>query len=142
MEKDSQELLQLMKNSRSYPQYLAQLQAELQTDRMKIDRALNVLLTEQGVRKSDVIARSGIEPHYAYQIFSGIKTPSQDKVIMLGFGFRLTVEALQQLMKVTGYAVLSAHDARDNAILYCLTKQESIIATNELLYNYGLALLK
>ena len=61
---------------------------------------------------------------------------------MLGFGLLLTVDELQQLLKITGYAPLYAHDARDNAILYCLTKQQSVIATNELLYDQGLALLK
>ena len=142
MEKDSQELLQLMKTSRSYRQYLEQHHADLHPDRMKIDRALNVLLTERNARKTDVIARSGIEPHYAYQILSGVKTPSRDKVIMLGFGLLLTVDELQQLLKITGYAPLYAHDARDNAILYCLTKQQSVIETNELLYDQGLALLK
>lgn len=141
MKKTTGELLDLMKNSKDYREYLAANRDAIRKGYMKIDRALNAMLAERGVTKAGVIAKSGIENHYAYQIFSGIKTPTRDKVLMLCFGFELTVEEAQQLMKVTGYAQLYGKDERDNAIMYGLTKRLSIIDVNAILYELNLELL-
>lgn len=140
MKKTTQELLELMKSSRDYHEYLAQNKEDIGKDHMKIDRALNALLAEKKAVKAEVIAKSGIENHYAYQIFSGVKTPTRDKVLMLCVGFGLTVEETQQLLKITGYAQLYSKEERDNVILFGLTKHLSIIDINDLLYemNYGI----
>lgn len=142
MEKSTQELLEMMKNSRSYQEYLKNAREEVGREHMKIDRALNALLTEKKLSKAEVIASSGIENHYAYQIFSGIKTPTRDKVLMLCIGFGLTVEETQKLLKVTGYAQLYSRNERDNVILFGLTKSLSIIDINGLLYELELEIFK
>lgn len=142
MKKTTQELLDLMKNSKDYHEYLAQTQDAIGKDHMKIDRALNALLAEKKAVKSEVIARSGIENHYAYQIFSGVKTPARDKVLMLCVGFGLNVEETQQLLKITGYAQLYSKEERDNVILFGLTKTLSIIEINDLLYEMNYTILE
>lgn len=133
MGKTTKELLELMKRSTDYHSYAEENRGDISRTHMRIDRALAVLLSEQGLRKSDVIARSGIENHYAYQIFSGMKTPTRDKVIMLCFGFEMTADDAIQFMKITGYPPLYAKEERDNAILYGLTKRLSVVAMNALL---------
>ena len=133
--------MDLMKNSRSYHDYFSANQESIGQDHMKIDRALNALLVEKATSKAEVIAKSGIEIHYAYQIFSGVKTPTRDKVIMLCIGFGLTVEEAQRVLKITGYAQLYSKEERDNTILFGLTKQLSIIDINDLLYEMHLELL-
>ncbi len=140
MKKTTQELLALMKNSADYHDYLTQNRDNIGKDHMKIDRALTSLLAEKNAVKSAVIAKSGIENHYAYQIFSGAKTPTRDKVLMLCIGFGLSVEETQRLLKITGYAQLYGKEERDNVILFGLTKQLSIIDINDILYemNYGM----
>lgn len=142
MKKSTQELLETMKNSRDYHTYLNSNRQDISGERMKINRALNSLLVNRNAIKADVIAKSGIEKHYAYQIFSGAKTPTRDKVIMLCFGFGLTVEETQTLLKITGYAQLYGKDERDNALLFGLVKHLSIIDINEILYELNLQLLE
>jgi len=141
MKKTTQELLDLMKNSHSYNDYFSANQDSIGQDHMKIDRALNALLVQKAKSKAEVIAKSGIETHYAYQIFSGSKTPTRDKVIMLCVGFGLTVEETQRILKITGYAQLYSKEERDNVVLFGLTKQLSIIDINDLLYEMRLELL-
>ena len=141
MKKTTQELLELMKNSRDYHAYLDENREEITATHMKIDRALHVLLADSGKKKADVIAKSGIENHYAYQIFSGHRIPTRDKVIMLCIGFSLTVEETLRLLKITGYAPLYGKDERDNVILFGITKQLSMIDLNELLFELGLDIL-
>ncbi len=140
MKKTTSELLKLLKNSPSYNEYLTENGRDI-TETMKPGRALCALLAEKDLKKSRVIARSGIETHYAYQIFSDIKTPTRDKMIMLCFGFPLNCEETEHLLKITGYAPLYSKNQRDNALLFGLAKQLSVVEMNGLLFDLGLDLL-
>lgn len=130
-----------MKSSGNYTEYYSKNSKSMGGDHMKIDRALNILLTEKQLTKAEVIARSGIETHYAYQIFSGLKSPTRDKVLMLCVGFGLTVEETQQLLKITGYAQLYGKNERDNVILFGITKGLTMIEINDVLFEMGQELL-
>lgn len=141
MDKTTKELLELMKNSKSYDDYIRANRNDISQSFAKIDRTLSSMLVIKGLKKADVITRSGIETHYAYQIFSGRKTPSRDKVIMLCFGMNLSVDESQQLLKITGYPQLYGKNERDNAILFGLTKMISVIDMNNILFDLGLELL-
>ena len=44
--------------------------------------------------------------NYAYQLFNGTRKPSRDKVIQLAFGFGLSVDDTQELLKVARQAPL------------------------------------
>ena len=141
MEKSTKELLEEMKSSRNYDAYLAVNRDSIGAGARRLDRALDALLAEKKKSKAEVIARSGIETHYAYQIFSGAKTPTRDKVVMLCFGLGLSESETERLLKITGYAQLYAKDERDNVLLFGLTKKLSVIEVNGLLYDLGLDLL-
>lgn len=141
MKKTTQQLIDMMKSSHDYHAYREANGEELSASFMKIDRALSAILNEKGSKKADVIAKSGIEVHYAYQIFSGAKTPTRDKVVMLCFGLGLTVDETQQLLKITGYPQLYGKNERDNAILFGLTRRLSIIDINNILYDLNLDIL-
>lgn len=141
MKKTTQELIEMMQKSPSYTAYLSENSEELSPSFMRIDRALASLLAEKNVKKADIIAKSGIETHYAYQIFSGIKAPTRDKVIMLCIGFELSVEETQNLLKVTGYPQLYSKNKRDNAILFGISKKTGIIDINNLLFDLNLEIL-
>lgn len=141
MGKSTKELIEMMNQYQNYGDYLTENRNEISQSFMKIDRALSALLNEKNMKKADVIARSGIEVHYAYQIFSGTKVPTRDKVIMFCFGFCLSPDEAQGLMKITGYPPLYGKNDRDNAILFGLTKRLSIIETNNLLYDLNIDFL-
>ncbi len=141
MKKTTQELLEMMKSKEDYQAYLKETHGELEGDYMRVGRALQILMAEKKLKKADVIARSGVEVHYAYQIFSDSKVPKRDKVLMLGIGAGICVEEMQQLLRVTGYPPLYGKIPRDNAILFGITKELSVIDINNLLYEMGLELL-
>ena len=124
-----------------YEEYLTINRDEISRSFVKIDRALGTLLADKAMKKADVIARSGVEVHYAYQIFSGAKVPTRDKVLMLCFGFGLTAEETQELLKITGYPQLYSKNQRDNAILFGLTKKLTMIEMNNLLYDLDVEIL-
>lgn len=142
MKKTTQELIEIMKSSNDYSVYLESNSDAITPNLITISQALTTLLKDKKLVKADVIAQSGIEIHYAYQILSGIKTPTRDKVIMFCIGMKLTVEETQQLLKTTGYPQLYGKSERDNAILFGLTKMLSLIDLNALLYDLHLDILE
>lgn len=141
MKKTTCELLEMMKSSKEYSEYKESNADELTRSFMKVDRALSLLLREKGAKKADVIAKSGIETHYAYQIFSGLKTPTRDKVVMLCIGLGLSAEETQELLKITGYPQLYGRNERDNALLFGIVKHASVMDINNLLYDLHLEIL-
>ena len=96
--------------------------------------------TRKGLEKADVWHDSGLTKGYAYEIMSGKSTKnfSRDKVIMLCFGLKLTVDEAQQLLKKSGYAPLYARDTRDSIIIYSLEHNISIVNTDIKLSEYNL----
>lgn len=139
--KTTKELIELMKSSKDYEEYL-RANGENISNTSEPHTALNTLISEIGLKKSEVIARSGIEEHYAYQIFSGIKTPSRDKMIMLCIAIGLSPDEAIDLMKITGYAPLYAKNARDNAVIYALTKKMTVIELNCMLFDRGIEIFQ
>ena len=69
---------------------------------------------------AQVIHSCGIDRTYGYQLFSGVRQPSRDKVIQLAFGFPLSIEETQELLRIAGKSPLYPKIKRDAAILYCL----------------------
>ena len=133
MKKTTEELLLLLKNTSNINTYLTQQKDSIHT--LELSEALEGLLTKKSISKSDCIRRSGLDRTYCYQIFSGTKRPSRDKLLALCFAMGLTVEETQELLKQTGYVMLYAKNERDSVILFSLYHDLTLTATNELLFN-------
>lgn len=98
-----------------------------------LSQHLTALLVEKKIRKADVVRGSLLDRAYVYQIFSGERRPSRDKLLALSFGLRLTADETQKLMKLSGNRELYARDQRDAVILFALRHHKTIMGTNELL---------
>ena len=98
---------------------------------------LELLLDQKGLIKADVARDSELNSKYVYQIFSGERTPSRDKLIALAFGLHLTADEAQTLLKLAGYRELYVRDVRDAIILYALQRGKDITETDTLLYTHG-----
>ena len=59
---------------------------------------LNMLLIQKGVSIADVARDSLLHRTYIYQIFSGKKTASRDKLIAIAFGMHLSAEETQTML--------------------------------------------
>lgn len=102
---------------------------------------LNTLLAQKNISRADVVRGSQLDRAYVYQIFSGEKTPSRDKLIAIAFGLRLSVDETQKMLKLSGNRELYSRDKRDALILFTLQKRGNIAEANGLLYNHGLETL-
>lgn len=102
---------------------------------------LGALLSQKGMSRADVVRNSLLDRAYVYQIFSGERMPSRDKLIAIAFGLCLNEEETQKLLKLSGNRELYARDERDALILFSLQRGKSIFETNELLFSHNLAVL-
>lgn len=141
MEKSTEELLNIMKNQKSYTDFFTDYVGELNF--RSLSEYLTFLLEEKKLKKNDVISESNLDKNYAYQIFSGTKkNPSRDKLLMIAFGMRLSLNETCKLLKIAGLADLYVRDPRDSIIIYCLQKNKSLMETNIDLVNYGVDALE
>ena len=109
-----------------------------------LSELINYYLARKGLTKADVVNGSQLNKGYAYEIMSGktTKNISRNKVIMLCFGLKLTVDEAQQLLKKSGYAPLYARDTRDSIIIYSLEHHIDVVTTNIKLGEYSLEILE
>lgn len=99
------------------------------------------LCTDRGLVAEHVIKNCGIDRTYGHQLFNGVRQPSRDKVIQLAFGFPLTVEETQELLKAAGKSLLYPRIKRDAVLLYCLKNRSGFIDVQAALQELSLPLL-
>lgn len=134
MNKSTDELLETLKNN-SLNTYLKDNDSEL--IKKPLCDYLNDLLAKKNLKKSAVIEKSTVFNIYAYQIFSGLKFPSRDKLIALCFGMDLTIDETQTVLKYAGYAPLYPRNKRDSVIISALKNGESVIRCNIILDEFN-----
>ncbi|MCI7768666.1 MAG: XRE family transcriptional regulator [Oscillospiraceae bacterium] len=102
---------------------------------------LKALLDRKSIKPADAIRKSGIDRCYGHQIISGRKAPSRDKLIALSFGMELSLDEVNDLLKVSRNRTLYARDERDAIIIFALANNLGLIETNQLLFDKGIEII-
>lgn len=137
--KSTDELIHEITNSTDVEDYIKKNEKHLLSQ--CLSEHLNMLLSEKNLSRADVVHNSLLDRVYVYQIFSGKKTPSRDKLIALAFGLCLSDEETQKLLKLSGNRELYARDERDVLILFALQRKKTIFEVNELLFSHNFTTL-
>lgn len=138
-EKSTDELMNEIKSTNEIDKFIERNDGEFISE--PLHDILNRLLKEKHLKKSEVLARSSLNRIYGYQIFSGKRIPSRDKLIALCFGFKFNLEETDKLLKTAGYSPLYARNKRDALIIYAINSNKSIFVVNELLFENGFDIL-
>lgn len=101
----------------------------------------NDLCNKKNLKKSDLIFRSNINRTYGYQILSGDKKPSRDKIIQLCISANLTLKETNKCLILGNVNELYVKNPRDSILIFSINKNLSLFDINELLYEYNLPLL-
>ncbi|MCI7766981.1 MAG: XRE family transcriptional regulator [Oscillospiraceae bacterium] len=98
------------------------------------------LLAEKGLKKSEVIAASGITVTYGYDLFSGYKEkkPSRNVILALSFGLRLDINSTQRLLKISGNGGLYPRIPRDSVIMFALKNGMTRCDADDILHKKGM----
>lgn len=99
------------------------------------------IFEKKSLSKSDVIKKSDINEIYGYQILSGKRTPSRNKLISLCIGAKFTLDETNEILKVGGFSPLFPKIKRDSVIIFGIQNHYSIWQINESLYTHQLQTL-
>jgi len=128
-----------IKNTSNIEQFLKENKELLLSQ--SLPEYLNMILERKGLKRADVVRGSLLDRVYVYQIFSGLKKPSRDKLIAIAFGLGLSADETQKMLKLSGNRELYAKDERDVIILFSLQRGKNIFETNDLLHSYNFKVL-
>ena len=134
LQKPTDDLMEELTHSKNLEQYIKENKAYFIDT--SLAEALNQKLKEKGLAKSAVIKAAEINEIYGYQIFSGKRIPSREKLLCILIGMKLSLPEVQQLLKLAGYAPLYPKNIRDSIIISGLQHSKTVIEINELLYDH------
>ncbi|MGN1187786.1 MAG: helix-turn-helix domain-containing protein [Lachnospiraceae bacterium] len=110
-------------------------------EEQSISEYLKKLCEEKGLLPEAVIKKAQIDRTYGHQIINGTRIPSRDKLIQLAFGFGLSLDETQKLLKTAGKSILYAKIKRDAACIYGISHKLGMIEMQELLASIDVPLL-
>ena len=132
IKKPTDELMDALNQSSSIEEYINNEQDYMIDS--TISDYLNQLLNEKSLKKSAVIKNSELNEIYGYQIFSGKRIPSRDRLISIAFGMGSSLDEARALLKYAGFAPLYPKQKRDSLLIWGISHQFSIYQINDLLY--------
>lgn len=101
-----------------------------------LSKHLCQVFEERSLSKADVVRNSDLNEVYAYQILSGKKSPSRNKVIRLCIGADFSIEDTNLALRIAGFSPLYPKLSRDSIIIFGINKKYPIWKINEELYKH------
>lgn len=99
------------------------------------------MLAEKGLSKASVIKKSEINEIYGYQILSGKRTPSRNKLICICICADFSLDETNETLKIAGFSPLFPKTKRDSIILFGIQNKYPIWKINESLFDHQLETL-
>lgn len=96
------------------------------------------VIETHGTTKANVVQKSCLNPTFAYQILSGQRRATRDKLLQLAFGMELDIAQTTDLLERGGSNGLSPRNPRDVAIAWCIARNMSVPACDEVLFRAGM----
>lgn len=94
-------------------------------------------LETKGIKRNAAVHDSHLNQTFAYQIISGSRNASRDKLIQLAFGMRLGIRAACELLERGGANALTPSCSRDVLIAFALDRGLSVLECDDLLWSMG-----
>lgn len=112
------------------------LSNKLDEREITLSEYLNRQLEEKQLKKSNIIRESKLNPTFAYQLFSGDRNASKNKLLQLSFSMRLDLRETQRLLKIANAGELYCKNRRDAIIIYCISKNMTLPETDDTLFQF------
>lgn len=103
-----------------------------------LSQYLCALLDKKGLKRSDVVVKTGLDKAYVYEIFAGKKHPSRDKLIIIALGLNFSEAETQRMLRLSGHRALWPKDERDALFLYAIQRRMSLEDVHTELERYRL----
>ena len=129
----TEELLDELLSTSSIDDYLEEHESRSPT----LAEYLQQLLDEKGLERSRVVRMANLNDTFGYQIFTGARNPSRNKVLQIAFAMALTLRETNRALTAAGVSELYCKDRRDAIIIFCIDRGCSLQKVNEELYRFG-----
>lgn len=139
MKKTTDELLKALNNTMHIDTYLKEnSESMINAD---VSYYLNEKIKEKNITKSKVIKNSELNEIYGYQILSGKRKASRDKLICICIGAGFDLDETNEILKIALFSPLFPKLRRDSIIILGIQNQEPVWKINESLFDYKLETL-
>lgn len=98
---------------------------------------LGHMLEKKHLKRSRVVRMADLNETFGYQIFTGARNPSRDKVLQIAFAMALTLRETNRALRAAGTSSLNSKCRRDAIIIFCIGQGCSLQKVNEELYRLG-----
>lgn len=98
---------------------------------------LQSLLETKHLERVRVVRMADLNETFGYQIFTGARNPSRNKVLQIAFAMALSLRETNHALSCAGVSVLDPKRRRDAIIIFCLDRGCSLQRVNEELYRLG-----
>lgn len=98
---------------------------------------LNQLLISKNTTKSKIYTKTQMGRTFLYQIFSGKRHPSRNKILQIAIALRCSILEAQNLLCLSKHAILNFRNKQDIIIAYGLYRNYDAFTINETLYDYN-----
>ena len=106
-----------------------------------ISQWLSRKLSEKGVSRSVAIRAARLNPTFGYQIFTGKRNGSRDKLLRLAFGMGLDVAEASRLLELGGHNRLDTDCKRDVIIAWELHAERTVDSCDDALWLHNMQTL-
>ena len=114
---------------------------EKNLDDVKFVNCLNDFMNEKGMDRKSIIHKTNINETHAYQMFSGDRGASRNKVLQLAIAMGLDLRQTNKLLHSAGVSALYCKNRRDAIIIFYIEKGKNLQTIDEKLYEFGEATL-
>lgn len=132
MGKDTKELYNELQRAKELDDFITDNTEEFKVQ--PLTELLAQMLEKYKKTKIDVIKAAHLDFTYGYQIFDGKKRPRREKLLQLAFGFSLSVDDANRMLRAGGVSGLYVRNRRDAICMYCLQKGMTLEECNSYLY--------
>lgn len=138
MKNKTEELLNRLRNIRKSSDLKNYIDSNsLESNSYQLHDYILEICKEKDYRKNQIIRNADLNRTYGYQILSGYKTPSRDKILQICVGNSFTVEETNKALTIANLGILYAKDPRDSIMIYSLNNSLSLIDTNIIIHEHG-----
>lgn len=86
---------------------------------------IDEMLQERDIKRADLIKSLNLDRTYGYQILNGTRMPTKNQIICIGLYLGVTVEQMQQLLRICGRESLYIRNIEDAKVMYALEHKYS-----------------
>ena len=130
--KNTDELQQKLMDTPDLERFLQENENSFRT--ATVTEVLTELLQKKNISRGELAKRASTSEVYLYQLTSGRRYPSRNRMLCICLGVGATLEETQTILRQCGFATLYPASRRDAIIIHGLVHGQTLLQINDALF--------